>query len=94
MTVDLVYFDGCPHVAAARRRLHEALDSLSLPVRWSEWDTQAPTTPEHLRGHSSPTVLVNGVDVEGKAAASGSGCAVGGGPSLEVLRRALAAAKT
>ncbi len=90
--IDLLYFDGCPHVDAARQRLRDALTSLSLPAQWTEWDTRATTTPEQLRGHASPTVLVDGVDVEGKAAVTGAGCAVGGGPSLVVLQRALLAA--
>ncbi len=92
MQIDLVYFEGCPHAASARQRLRDALVSLESSARWSEWDTGAAATPEHLRGYSSPTVLVNGLDVERKAPASGAGCAVGGGPSLEVLRDALAAA--
>lgn len=92
MQIDLVYFEGCPHAASARQRLRDALASLESSARWSEWDTGADATPGHLRGYSSPTVLVNGVDVEQKAPASGAGCAVGGGPSLERLRDALAAA--
>ncbi len=89
MRIDLVYFEGCPHVASARARLRHALASAGSPAQWSEWDTAAATTPEHLRGYSSPTVLVNGVDVERKAPATGAGCAVGGGPSLERLLDAL-----
>ncbi len=92
MQIDLVYFEGCPHAASARQHLRDALASLGSSARWSEWDTGAATTPDHLRGYSSPTVLVNGVDVERKAPTSGAGCAVGGGPSLELLRDALAAA--
>ncbi len=92
MQIDLVYFDGCPHVASARERLRDALTSLSMPAHWTEWDTGAATTPEPLRGYASPTVLVDGIDIEGKQKARGAGCAVGGGPTLEKLRRALIAA--
>ncbi len=92
MQIDLVYFDGCPHVATARQRLHDALGSLTSSVRWNEWDTGAAATPDRFRGYSSPTVLVNGVDVERKGPPSGAGCAVGGGPSVEALCAAFAAA--
>jgi hypothetical protein len=92
MQIDLVYFEGCPHVVSARQRIADALGSLGLSAEWSEWDTGEAATPTNLRGYSSPTVLVNGVDVEHKAATSGASCAVGGGPSLEVLRAALTAA--
>jgi hypothetical protein len=92
MQIDLVYFEGCPHVAPARQRIEDALRSLALPARWSEWDTGDASTPPSLRGYSSPTVLVNGIDVEHKATTSGAGCAVGGGPSVDELRAALTAA--
>lgn len=92
MQVDLVYFEGCPHVAAARDRLAFALNSLSHPAQWREWNTSDVSTPAHLRGYASPTVLVNGVDVELKARATGAGCAVGGGPDVAALLRALSAA--
>lgn len=92
MQIDLVYFEGCPHAESARQRLRDALASLGSSAAWSEWDTGAATTPAHLRGYSSPTVLVNGVDVERKPPATGAGCAVGGGPSTTVLRDALAGA--
>lgn len=92
MRIDLVYFEGCPHAETARERLREALASLDSTTSWSEWDTEQAATPAHLRGYSSPTILVNGVDVERKLPTVGAGCAVGGGPTLKVLRRALAAA--
>lgn len=92
MQIDLVYFEGCPHVASTRGRLNDALAGLGSSARWSEWDTGQAATPKHLRVYASPTVLVNGVDVDQQAPASGASCAVGGGPSLELLRAALAAA--
>jgi len=92
MNIELVYFEGCPHAAAARERLRAALASLECSAGWTEWDTADAATPRHLRGYSSPTVLVNGVDVERKSPTSGAGCSVGGGPSVEALRSALAAA--
>lgn len=89
MQIDLVYFEGCPHAAAARERLREALASLQSSARWNEWDTDDAATPEHLRGFSSPSVLVNGIDVERKSPTNGAGCAVGGGPTHEALLDAL-----
>lgn len=91
MQIDLVYFEGCPHAAAARARLREVLGSLGFTAEWHEWDSEHAATPPQFRGYSSPTVLVNGIDVERKSPTSGAGCAVGGGPSVEALRNALAA---
>lgn len=92
MRIDLLYFEGCPHAEAAREHIREALVSLASAVVWNEWDTAADSTPEHLRGYASPTVLVNGIDVQRKLPTSGAGCAVGGGPTLEAVRAALVAA--
>ncbi|MBX3134045.1 MAG: hypothetical protein KF689_11760 [Gemmatimonadaceae bacterium] len=93
MQIDFLYFEGCPHAAPARQRLRDALAEMGAATRWSEWDTGSASTPELLRGYASPTILINGVDVERKALMSGAGCAVGGGPSLEALRAALAAVR-
>lgn len=93
MQIDLVYFAGCPHVDAARQRLQEVLASLGASAEWTEWNTADAAPPQHFRDYSSPTVLVNGVDVERKSPAGGAGCAVGGGPSVAALRGALTAAR-
>jgi hypothetical protein len=92
MQIDFLYFEGCPHAASARERLRDALSAMGAAVQWNEWDTGSDSTPEPLKGYASPTILINGVDVERKAPTSGAGCAVGGGPSLEALGAALAAA--
>lgn len=92
MQIDLLYFEGCPHAEAAREHIREALVRLESAADWNEWDTEADSTPAHLRDYSSPTVLVNGVDIERKPPTSGAGCAVGGGPTLEAVRAALVAA--
>lgn len=92
MRVDLVFFDGCPHVALARGRLREALVRASAPVRWDEWDTTLESTPAHLLGYASPTILVDGLDVEHKPVASAAGCSVSGGPDVDSLVRAICGA--
>lgn len=89
MQIDLVFFTGCPHAEAARARLRAALVAAGLPETWTEWDTGSANTLERVRGFASPTVLIDGVDVERKSPMSGSGCAVGGGPSEAALRQAL-----
>jgi hypothetical protein len=92
MQIDLVYFEGCPHADAARQRLREVLASLGSSAEWTEWDTQEAATPSHLRGYSSPSILVNGIDVARQEPTSGAACALEGGPSVETLRGALMAA--
>lgn len=89
MQIDLVYFDGCPHADVSRERLREALTQLQLAVPWNEWNTTTTLAPTRVRGYSSPTILINGRDVEQKSPVSGCGCSVSGGPSVERLKIAL-----
>lgn len=96
--VELVYERSCPNVAAARRRLAEALETAGLAPAWSERDVDDPATPGRLRRWGSPTVLVNGRDVAGVPAGEADGCcriyASGsrdpGVPPLDMLVAALA----
>lgn len=89
MQRDLLYFDGCPHVTAAKAHLREALDSLGLTDSWREWGLTNAETPDHLRGYPSPSILINGVDIEGGQPQVGATCAAGGAPPVESIVRAL-----
>lgn len=93
MRVELVFFSGCPHVAAARARLAAALADAALPANWREWDTLAAATPVQYRQYGSPTVLVDGHDVMGLDTVPGPRCVVGGGPSVETIVAALRGAR-
>jgi hypothetical protein len=88
--VELLFFPGCPHVALARAALQEALGEQGT---WHEIDVTAADAPESVRRFGSPTVLVDGSDVEPGPALSGRACRVyadgTGAPSVAVLRRAL-----
>ena len=63
--VDLIFDEGCPNVAEARELLAAALDAAGLPVEWREWIRGRADTSARLRGFGSPTILVDGIDVEG-----------------------------
>lgn len=62
--IEVVYFTGCPHVDAARAAVRGALAEAGLEARWREWNRDDPRTPAALRGYGSPTVLVDGRDVD------------------------------
>ena len=74
MRIQIVTFQGCPNASATRAALERALASAGIANRIEEVDTSAPETPEPLRGWGSPTVLIDGVDVEGQAAPTGPNC--------------------
>ena len=87
--VELVFFDGCPHVAEARGRLREAMTAVGLEPKWDEWDTGYETTPGTYRRFGSPTILLDGRDISGGAEGSGMGCVVGGAPTVARIVEAL-----
>ena len=86
VSVELVYFDGCPHTEAARRSLRAALGGGG----WTEWNLSDPDTPERYRRYGSPTVLVGGKDVRGGGGEThGMACRADGAPEAQEIRRAL-----
>lgn len=87
--IDLLYFEGCPHVGEARQRVSDALATLGAARAWTEWDVTHAHTPSKYRQYGSPTVLVDGRDVAGGARGTGAGCVVGGAPSLALIVAAL-----
>ncbi len=89
--IHLLFFEGCPNVPKARENLKRALGKQGCTEEWEEVDVTSPDTPEKWRGFPSPTVLVNGVDVETKTdnAEGSSSCNWRGAPSEEVILKGL-----
>lgn len=99
-TVDLIYDPACPNLAAARANLMRGFSKAGVPARWREHDTSSAETPAEARAFGSPTILVDGRDVDGVQRASGSSCRVyaeglglSGAPSIEAIASALLAAQ-
>ena len=95
--IDLVYFEGCPHVDAARAALRAVLAE-PKSAGWREWRTDDPQLPEYAKGYGSPSIFVGGRELMGeRPAASSSACRLyqgraggpSGAPSLELLAAAL-----
>jgi mercuric ion transport protein len=90
-TVELIYFSNCPHVESARKALEKAFKALRIPPEWQEWEQHDPNAPAVVRTYPSPTVLINGSDVQGGAGRfQGMNCRVGGPPTADEIRWALA----
>lgn len=93
MKIELIYFQGCPHVDEARTNVRAALESAGIDAPVEEWDRDDAGAPGYARDYPSPTVLVNGRDVTGEGPATGgASCRAGGAPSVERIREALTAA--
>ena len=99
MRIQLLMFEGCAHVAAARELLSRVLSTSGVAAAFEEVDTGAVGTPERYRAYASPTILVDGEPIGG-AARHGSCCRLylddaghlAGVPSEAALRSALARA--
>ena len=77
----LLYDPSCPNIDEARATLLRAFSVAELPPSWREVDLGAHETPLEWRAFGSPTILVDGVDVDGGARAGGASCRLyaGGG---------------
>lgn len=63
--IDLVFFEGCPHVEEARDALRQALVATGLPPTWREWRSDEPGLPPYLAGFGSPSILVDRQEITG-----------------------------
>ena len=99
MTVEVLYFEGCPNHEPAVERVREVLRAEGIVDDVKEVEVPDTETAERLKFLGSPTIRVNGVDVEPGALASESfglvcrtyrdGCCQSGVPSAELIREAL-----
>lgn len=104
MNIQLFYWDGCPSYQRALDNLNEALrlEALTDPIEIVLVTTEADAHAKRLIG--SPTVRVNGEDLEGADAEARGftlGCRVyldaghtSGWPSVEQIRLALQRARS
>jgi len=102
MKIELLYFDGCPSYETAALNLKEALRAEGLPAEFEMVRVVSEEDARRKQFPGSPTIRVNGEDIEGPAAQGRGhayGCRIyseGGGPagwpSVERIRSAVRAA--
>ena len=100
MKVELYYFDDCPSYFKAIENVREALRLEGLPEDVTLVEVLSGQDAQEKRLIGSPTIRIDGVDVEGPAAEEqgyGFGCRIyadngssAGWPSVEKVRKALA----
>ena len=64
MKVEFLWFDDCPNHAATRALLREVLDELAPGTPVEDVNATDPETAARLRFPGSPTIRVNGRDVD------------------------------
>jgi hypothetical protein len=99
MKIDVLYFTGCPNHVPTVERVRELANRLEVNVELNQIEVTANDDPVALKFLGSPTVLVNGYDVDPThriGAAYGFGCRTFGGvgvPPKEMIERAIAEAR-
>ena len=90
--IELLYFDGCPNVEEARANLREVLAQGAGDLTLTEVDLLAEGTPHRFRSFPSPTVLVDGRDVQGGGGdGAGMSCRASGAPTAAQILGAIGA---
>ncbi|MGE0827677.1 MAG: thioredoxin family protein [Candidatus Binatia bacterium] len=67
MNIQVLYFEGCPNHAPTVALVREVVADLDLNAHVEEVQVTTQTEAERLRFLGSPTVQVNGVDIEPSA---------------------------
>ena len=97
MLVEVLYTPGCPNHKPVMERIRKLLRSESLEAAVQETAIMEERVASALRFPGSPTVRVNGRDVEGGGEQPALACRLYAGgegmPSEESLRRAFRAAQ-
>jgi hypothetical protein len=92
--IEILYFPDCPNHAAAVRRVRDVMAREGLAAEIREITVEDEHTGEELGFLGSPTIRVNGLDIEPTARGAkfaGLACRLypGGLPSEEMIRTAL-----
>ena len=70
MKVEILYFSGCPNHAPAVNRVREVLEQEGAPADMVEVEVRDASTAETVGFLGSPTIRINGRDVEHAARAA------------------------
>lgn len=62
--IELLWFEDCPNHPAARALLNEVVDNLSPGSEVREIDASDPSIAEQVRFPGSPTIRIDGRDVQ------------------------------
>ena len=72
--IDVLVFDGCPHAQAAIELAHAVAERLGPRITVERVDVNTPEKAAELGFLGSPSIHVNGVDIEGKSGSWSLSC--------------------
>jgi hypothetical protein len=65
ITIEVQHFHGCPNSVEMIKRVREAITRSEVEIAYKEVLVDTPEKAELYKFRGSPTVLVNGIDLEG-----------------------------
>jgi len=92
--IELIYDADCPNLKEMRTQLRHSFKEAGIPPQWQEWERGASESPSYVKKYGSPTILINGQDMEANLKLSdGSNCRLykneegklKGVPSIELI---------
>jgi hypothetical protein len=66
--IEFLYWEECPSHPEARKRLHEVMGEMNIQAAVKEIEVVADDQARRLRFPGSPTIRINGVDVDPEGA--------------------------
>lgn len=90
--IQFLFFSGCPNVEKTKDRLNTILIESGLDIDSVEYiNTEDIDCPKELHLWPSPTILIDGKELEGRTHSQGAACRLyfGGAPSKDLIRKAL-----
>jgi len=89
--IDIQYFNGCPNSSEMIHRVNEAIKGSEDKIEYNVVLVESNELAEKLKFRGSPTVLINGEDIEGREAPESSSlnCRIyeNGLPEVEEIRK-------
>jgi hypothetical protein len=64
VSIELQYFKGCPNSEEMIKRVRMAIEGLSIKIDYKETLVETPELAQQVKFRGSPTLLVNGIDLE------------------------------
>lgn len=91
LKIEIQHFRGCPNSPEMIHRVKEAIKGSEEKIEYNEVLIESNELAEKLKFRGSPTVLINGEDIEGRKAPESSSlnCRVyeNGLPAMELIRK-------
>lgn len=74
MKIELYYFDGCPTYKPAISNLKTALQEQNINSKIEIIRVESPEHAQELKFQGSPSIVIDGIDLEGKNDPASFGC--------------------